>query len=162
MYHYGNPVDGNTRVIRLLGLELGTLQSGMNYQGNGQFTGTIHSVNEGVDTLGFEVIGAGLGEKHAELTYTAGAYDLTQSTITAAPSLITADGEAKSVATVQLRDAQGQIVANDSETVILSGLTLGQIGDGSVTTPDFTMRPVGNGSGQYTIEINSTKVGNDT
>src|SRR5699024_10849070 len=99
MDHYGNPVDGNARVIRLLGLELGTLQSGMNYQGNGQFTGTIHSVNEGVDTLGFEVIGAGLGEKHAELTYTAGAYDLTQSTITAAPSLITADGEAKSVVT---------------------------------------------------------------
>ncbi|QIQ22228.1 invasin domain 3-containing protein [Zophobihabitans entericus] len=144
---------GDTVTITAQGTAVGTPDTTVTDVGNGTYTITTKSTVTGTDTFGFTVNGtAGTGT--ATVTYTAGAADITTSTIVADPTSITADGVTISTITVQLKDAQGNnlVAGGDTVTITAQGTAVG--------TPDTTVIDVGNGT--YTITTKSTVTGTDT
>ncbi|EDP94786.1 hypothetical protein KAOT1_01130 [Kordia algicida OT-1] len=72
--------------------------------------------------------------------------DIEQSTITANPNAIPADGSSTSIITVQLKDANGNNITSGGETVAINTSA------GTITAADD------NGDGTYTAELQSTSV----
>lgn len=73
-------------------------------------------------------------------------FDIDQSTITANPAAIIADGSSTSLITVQLKDAQGNNMASGGETVVIT------TSKGTVTAT------VDNNNGTYTATLQSTSI----
>ncbi|CAM1343791.1 Ig-like domain-containing protein [Tenacibaculum amylolyticum] len=74
-------------------------------------------------------------------------FDITQSTITASPNIISTSGIEFSTITVQLKDSKGENITNGGESIIV------------LTTLGTISSTVDNGDGTYTASLNSTEVG---
>ena len=95
----------------------------------------------------------------ARLSYTAGAYSIETSSLTAAPSLITANGLDKSTITLQLKDAHGNNVLTEvSEEVTLKSKSTTASAPGMIAD-NGVMKYQGNGI--YTTTVSSTNTGEE-
>ncbi|WP_211240392.1 invasin domain 3-containing protein, partial [Ignatzschineria larvae] len=150
---FDNDITTNVGTVSLNGFRAGAgLVGSMQYAGAGKYIGKVASTKTGTDHIGFTIDGVGSGDQTAELTYTAGEVDIDQSTISAQPNTIDADGVATSLIVVQLRDAKGNIVPTDNGLVVLVGLDLGEV------AADMTFI----GNGRYEGRVKSTTSGTDT
>jgi adhesin/invasin len=121
----------------------GTLSS-VTDNNNGTYTAVLtSSTTAGTATIS-GTVGAAAITATATVTFTAGAADGGQSTLTASPSSILADGVTTSTITVQLKDANGNNLSASGGTVVLSS-TAGTLS--SVTD---------NNNGTYTAVLTSS------
>ncbi|WP_166667076.1 Ig-like domain-containing protein, partial [Candidatus Schmidhempelia bombi] len=123
-----------------------------NNNGDGTFTAKITSTKAGTDIFGFTVDGV-QGKPEAQITYLPGLPDLKQSTITANPSSITADGSAKSDIIIQLKDKFGNDITAQSGKVMLT--------DVNIATQSSSSMEAEYVSGKYKYSLSSTKTGID-
>ena len=120
--------------------------------GNGTYTATVTSptsTGNGVfiATLGGQPVKSGTGSQTtATVTYTTGASDATQSTLTPASSNITANGTSTQVLTVTAKDAFGNLLTTGGATVTITKSS----GTGSISTV------TDNGNGTYTATVTSS------
>ncbi|HEY2354191.1 MAG TPA: invasin domain 3-containing protein, partial [Gaiellaceae bacterium] len=139
--------------------------------GDGTYTATVTAptaTGSGVfvATLGGQPVKSGTGSQtQATVTYTPGAADATQSTLTPTSSSITADGSSTQVLTVQARDANGNNLTTGGATVTItkqSGTgTIGSVtdnGDGTYTAT--VTAPTATGSGVFVATLGGNPVKN--
>ncbi len=114
----GNPLASGGDTV-LLSTDLGIL-SPITDNGDGSYTATLTSATtSGLATVTGNVNSSAMGDS-ATVAFTVGAADASNSTISAAPSSITADGITTSIVTVQLIDANGNPLVSGGDTVLLS------------------------------------------
>ncbi|MBF0722994.1 invasin domain 3-containing protein [Sanguibacter inulinus] len=138
----GNPLttSGGTVVIAT---DAGTVGATTDV-GDGTYTAVLTSgTTAGTATLSFTLDDVS-AEATATVDFTAGAADLTASTIEASPTSITADGTSTSTVTVRLLDANGNPLTSSGGTVVVT-TDAGTVG----TTTDV-------GDGTYTAELTSS------
>jgi adhesin/invasin len=138
------PVSGGTIALATTAGTLGTV----NDNNNGTYSATLTSAT----TVGTATITGSIGgqalTQHTTVEFTVGAVSLAQSTITAAPASITADGAATSTITVQLKDAHDNNLQTSGGVVALA------------TTSGTLSGVTDNGTGTYTATLTSpTTVG---
>ncbi|PCJ34700.1 MAG: hypothetical protein COA99_14445, partial [Moraxellaceae bacterium] len=112
--------------------------SGIIDMGDGTYTATMTNTVAEIITISGTINTIAIVDV-ANVTYLPGTVSTAQTTITAAPTTVTADGVATSTITVQAKDAQGNnlvsgglsIVLTDSGNAILSGTI--DVGDGTYT-----------------------------
>lgn len=142
--------DGNDNVVSGAGAVVGMTTStgslsAVTDNGDGTYTATLTSATTaGTAIERFTIDGAGATDT-ATVGFVAGAPDARTSTISAAPSAITADGVSTSALTVTLFDARGNRVLGGGAGVVIS-TTGGTIGDA-----------VDNGDGTYTATLTSAE-----
>lgn len=135
------PVGGDTVVIVQAEPKIGEVAEALKDNGDGTYTVKYKSTKSGEDKFTYTVNGtAATGE--AKVTYTAGAVDLTTSTITVDPTSIVADGSTQSKVTVQLKDAHGNNLASGNNSVtgveyavalVFDGTQLGEMASGTLS-----------------------------
>ncbi|MGS0561722.1 beta strand repeat-containing protein [Microbacterium aurugineum] len=143
----GNPVGTGGDTV-LITSDLGT-PSAVTDNSDGTYTATLTSTVAGTATVGFEIDGAP-GAATTAVQFTAGPADPATSTISAAPSLVLADGVTAATVTVTLRDAQGNPVGTGGDTVLITS----DLGTPSSVTD--------NSDGTYTATLTSTVAGTAT
>ncbi|MHC5226632.1 invasin domain 3-containing protein, partial [Ignatzschineria sp. LJL83] len=120
----GNKPTENVGTVILTGIEKGQLTNGvgngfeLTHVSEGLYRGTIISTEAGLDTIGFTYNGD-LAQAEKVLTYTAGAVDLTKSTIVINPSSITANNVERANVIVQLKDAFDNAITTKQGDVTL-------------------------------------------
>ena len=130
---------------------------------NGIATAEVKSSAAGVMT-----ITASLGSKNVsgEMTFIAGALDATQTTFTAAPATITADGTTQSVLTLTAKDAFGNVI---TDLTTVSFTKTGAAADGATVSPAqhtgngvYTAQLTGKTAGEVTLtpQVDGSNVGN--
>ncbi|MHC5226636.1 Ig-like domain-containing protein, partial [Ignatzschineria sp. LJL83] len=133
-------------------------------QGNGRYTGYVTSKKVGSDVIGFTTDQGQAAGKTATVEYFAGNLDTENSVITASPATITADGKERSRLTVQLKDSNGNDLANNisKETGRPYQVVLKLEGGGSFVgdVENVTMIPATDG--QFFTYVTSTLAGSDT
>ena len=105
---------------------LGSLGS-ISDNGDGTYTATLTSSTTAGTAIVTGSLNAAAIIDNAVVSFIPGPADETQSTITAAPTSIVADGATTSTITVQLKDANGNNLTTGGETVALA-TTLGSLG----------------------------------
>ena len=128
-----------------LATTLGSLGS-ITDNSDGTYTATLASGTVTGSATVTGTVNAAAITDNAVVSFIAGPADATQSTITAAPTSIVANGATTSTITVQLKDANGNDLTSGSDTVGLA-TTLGSLG--SVTD---------NSDGTYTATLTSGTV----
>ena len=128
-----------------LATTLGSLGS-VTDNSDGTYTATLTSATSTGNATVTGTVNAAAISDNATVDFTPGPADATQSTITAAPTSIVANGVTTSIITVQLKDANGNNLASGGDTVGLA-TTLGSLG--SVTD---------NSDGTYTATLTSGTV----
>lgn len=149
-----NPKTGQSYKVRLIAPteltgEMIPVSGEMSDNGNGRFVANIKSTTSGDDTFNFEVDGQP-GIFTATVHYRAGKVDATNSLISAEPTDIkVSTGEIQSTITVQLRDAEGNLITTGGEQVVINSVDpIGQLSN----TKDH-------GDGRYSATVSSEKVG---
>lgn len=139
---FGNQLGGGSDSV-VISTDNGTLGATTS-NGDGTYDATLTAGQvAGSAELSFTVNGAD-ATATTEVVFTAGAFDLTQSLISAAPATITADGVSTSAVTVTLLDAFDNVVVDPAAVVTL-------------TTSAGTLSAVtNNGDGTYTAQLTST------
>ena len=137
----GNNLTGGGDTVALA-TTLGSLGS-VTDNGNGTYTATLTSATTTGSATVTGTVNAAAITDNAIVSFIPGLADATQSTITAAPTSIVADGATTSTITVQLKDANGNNLTSGGDTVTVA-TTLGALG--SVT--DL-------GNGTYTATLTS-------
>ncbi|WP_395756041.1 Ig-like domain-containing protein [Edwardsiella ictaluri] len=141
----GNPVDGQT--VTFSSTLANTTFGSVTDNHDGTYSAELAGTTAGAAAVSAQVNGQPFAVSPASVTLTADAPDAAQSTLTAAPTTIVANGLAKSLLTLTLKDGNGNPV--DGQTVTFSS-TLANTTFGSVTD---------NHDGTYSAELAGTKVG---
>ncbi|HHU4047297.1 TPA: invasin domain 3-containing protein [Enterobacter cloacae] len=145
-----NPVSGQAVAFNssLSGVTIGTAKD----NGDGTYTALLTGITAGTASITTTVGGTGLGVTAATVTLTADSNNpsTTQSTLTASPSSIVADGTAASTITLTLKDANNNAITG--QTVVFNS-SLGGTSVSSVTD---------NGDGTYTAQLTGTTAGTTT
>ena len=144
---------GTVTIVKTTGPAL-TL-SAVTDNGNGTYTATVKGSVTGTATFTASVGGSAItnGSNPVTVTLTPGAASLANSTITASPTSITADGSTTSTLTVQLKDAQGNNLTASGGTVTIV----------KTTGPTLTLSAVtDNGNGTYTATVKGSTTGTAT
>lgn len=137
----GNPLTASGGTV-VISTNLGSI-GGTTDNGNGTYSATLTSpTTTGTATVDFTLDGES-APATATVVFTPGAVDLTQSTITATPTEIVADGATTSAVTVQLKDVNGNNLSASAGLVVIS-TDAGSVG----TTTD-------NGNGTYSATLTS-------
>jgi len=131
-----------------LATTLGTIGA-VQDNGDGTYSATLQSTVPGTATITGTVEGEAITDD-ATVTYSPGPISVSQTTITADPTSITANGSSTSTITVQAKDAYGNNLTTGGSTVVLQ-TDLGDLG--GVTD---------NSNGTYTATLTSTITGTAT
>ncbi|WP_392558315.1 beta strand repeat-containing protein [Orbus mooreae] len=157
---YGNNLTTNEGEVKLFNYNFGEVNKGnsatLTYKGNGYYQGSVTSTKTGTDSFRFTLAGTENDPSiFANVTYKTGGASLTQSTITASPTTITADGSAESTITVQLKDQFGNNLTAQEGNVYFVNLSTGY----PSLEDNFELSYISDG--RYQAKIKSTTSGSD-
>ncbi|MEG1346643.1 MAG: inverse autotransporter beta domain-containing protein, partial [Hafnia sp.] len=144
----GRPLTGEK--VDFVSSLMGSAVSNITDHSDGTYTATLTSTKTGNTSVSVKINSNDFGLSPVSVALTADAENLsaTQSTLSAAPAIIVANGAAKSTVTLSLKDANGNPVSG--QTVIfassLAGSTIGSVTD--------------SGDGTYTASLSGTTAGN--
>ncbi|ARD39128.1 hypothetical protein B6E78_06780 [Edwardsiella ictaluri] len=141
----GNPVDGQT--VTFSSSLANTTFGSVTDNHDGTYSAELAGTTAGTASVSARVNGQPFAVSPASVTLTADAPDAAQSTLTAAPATIVANGLAKSLLTLTLKDGNGNLI--DGQTVTFSS-SLADITFGAVTD---------NHDGTYSAELAGTTAG---
>ncbi len=123
---FGNEISSGAGATVTMSTTLGNLGT-VTDVGNGTFTATLtSSLTVGVAVLSF-TLNSTPGTNTQSVQFASGAASPTNSTIAAAPTSITANGATTSTVTVQLRDANNNLISASGGTVVINS-SLGAVG----------------------------------